>query len=137
MSGANQLGPIFRKRRHNYRRLNQETFDALRAALSVPGRMPPGQLQAIQQQTRIPLANLSRWRRALLNGQDPFAQPRRRSHFSLPGEIEDQIYDQVLHTHTMFAYAARYALATAAQLAGWCAALGVTVGKKFAQSELA
>lgn len=96
MSGANQLRPIFRRRRLNYRRLNQETLDALRAALSVPGRMPPGQLQEIHNQTRIPASNLWRWRRALLNGQDPFAPPRRRSHFSLPREIEDQIYDQVL-----------------------------------------
>ena len=41
------------------------------------------------------------------------------------------------HTHTLCLPTLRATRsATAAQLAGWCAALGVTVGKKFTQAEL-
>ena len=96
MSARVPFRRLFRRRRVNYRSLDPATRDRLCQALAQPGRLPPGTLSQIQEETRIPRANLARWRRILLPGGDPFAPLRRRSRFGLPREIEDQIYAAVL-----------------------------------------
>ena len=97
MQGSVHFRPLYHRKRHTYRNLSPETREALCQALGQPGRLPPGMLQRIHEETLIPKANLSRWRRLILQGTDPFAKrPGRGSVHRLTPEAEEEIYQRLL-----------------------------------------
>lgn len=93
---AQQFPRLFTKKRQNYRRLLSDDMKQLLMEALSPEKIPWGRIREIQRQTGIPRANLDRWRSVLLHGGNPWAKPKRRSHYGLPEETERAIYEAVI-----------------------------------------
>lgn len=84
-------------RRNNYASLlDESTREKLVSLLNQEGRLPRGLYQQIHRATGVPIPNLKRWRKELLNGRDPFDHSWRQRPRALPKEAEDEIFSIVL-----------------------------------------
>ena len=90
---AEDLPRVVREQRHNYENLlDQNTQDKLISILGQAGRLPRGVYDQVHTATGIPLPNLKRWRRQILDGVNPFDHNWRHRPRLLPKELEDQIF---------------------------------------------
>ena len=91
---ADGLPRIVKARHNNYASLlDESTREKLVSLLTQEGRIPCSLYQQIHRAKAVPIPNLKRWRKEILNGCDPFDHSWRQRPRALPKEAEDDLLD--------------------------------------------